>query len=136
MIRSITPVTVRYSETDMMGFVYHANFLPWFEIGRTQLFKEIGISYRQLEEEGYRLPVIEVTARYLRPALYDDPLSIVTILREKPLLRLNLEYEVLRAGDLLATGNSSHAFIDREGRPVRPPAWVAAKLNEAFGMQA
>jgi len=136
MIRSVTQVAVRYAETDMMGFVYHANYLPWFEIGRTQLFKEIGISYRQLESEGYRLPVLEVSARYLRPALYDDSLSIATLLREKPLLRLCLEYEVLRGGELLATGSSTHAFIDREGRPVRPPAWVAQKLDEAFKLQA
>ena len=135
MIRSVAQVAVRYAETDMMGFVYHANYLPWFEIGRTQLFKEIGISYRQLEAEGYRLPVLEVSARYLRPALYDDALSIVTILREKPLLRISLEYEVLRGSDLLATGKSTHAFIDREGRPVRPPAWVVAKLDEALKAQ-
>jgi acyl-CoA thioester hydrolase len=135
MIRSITQVEVRYAETDMMGFVYHANYLPWFEIGRTQLFKEIGISYRQLEAEGYRLPVLEVSARYLRPALYDDRISIATVLRERPLLRIGLDYEVLRGAELLATGSSSHAFIDREGRPVRPPAWVVAKLDEALKAQ-
>jgi acyl-CoA thioester hydrolase len=116
----------------MMGFVYHANFLPWFEIGRTGLFKDIGISYRQLESEGFRLPVLEIGAKYLRPALYDDLLSIVTVLREKPLLRLRLEYEVRRGDELLATGSSVHAFIDREGRPVRPPGWAAAKMEAAF----
>jgi len=136
MIRSVTTVTVRYAETDMMGFVYHANYLPWFEIGRTRLFKEIGIAYRTLEAEGYRLPVLEVSARYLRPALYDDELSIVTVLREKPLLRIRLDYEVFRGEELLATGNSTHVFIDREGRPVRAPAWAAAKLSVAFGTQA
>ena len=135
MIRSITQVEVRYAETDMMGFVYHANYLPWFEIGRTQLFKEIGIPYRQLEAEGYRLPVLEVSVRYLRPALYDDKVSIVTVLRDRPLLRIGLEYEVVRGSELLATGSSSHAFIDREGRPVRPPAWVVAKLDEALKAQ-
>jgi acyl-CoA thioester hydrolase len=136
MIRSVTQVEVRYAETDMMGFVYHANFLVWFEIGRTRLFKEIGVSYRQIEAEGYRLPVLEVAVQYLRPALYDDALSIVTVLREKPLLRVSLEYEVFRGEELLATGRSTHAFIDREGRPVRPPAWVGAKLDEAFKAQA
>ena len=132
MIRSLTTVTVRYAETDMMGFVYHANYLPWFEVGRTRLFKEIGIPYRRLEAEGYRLPVLEVAARYLRPALYDDELTIVTTLREKPLLRLRMEYEVLRGKEILTTGSSVHAFIDREGLPVRPPAWAAEKLALAF----
>ena len=129
MIRSRSEVTVRYAETDMMGIVYHANYLPWFEIGRTQLLKEVGIPYRELEAEGYRLPVLEVSAKYLRPALYDDTLTIVTTLREKPLLRIRLEYEVRRGEELLATGATAHAFVDREGRPLRPPAWVAEKLS-------
>jgi len=133
VIRSVAKVTVRYAETDMMGIVYHANYLPWFEIGRTQLLKEMGISYRQLELEGYRLPVLEIAAKYLRPATYDDELEITTILEEKPLLRIRLCYEVRRGADLLATGTSVHAFIDREHRPTRPPAWATGLLNAAFG---
>ncbi len=133
MIRSVCEVTVRYAETDMMGVVYHANYLPWFEVGRTTLFKRIGIPYRQLEEEGFRLPVLEISAKFLRPARYDDTLEIVTTLHEPPLLRLRLEYEVRRSGELLATGASRHAFIDRQGRPVRPPPWAAEKLAAAFG---
>jgi acyl-CoA thioester hydrolase len=133
MIRSQCAVTVRYAETDMMGVVYHANYLPWFEVGRTTLFKELGVPYRQLEAEGFRLPVLEISAKYLRPARYDDTLEIVTILRDKPLLRLRLEYEVRRGDELLATGASVHAFIDLQGRPVRPPAWAARLLAAAFG---
>jgi acyl-CoA thioester hydrolase len=132
MIRSSAQVTVRYAETDMMGVVYHANYFPWFEIGRTLLLKEIGVPYLQLEAEGYRLPVLEVTAKYLRPAVYEDTVTVRTLLREKPLLRIRLEYEVRRGEELLATGTTVHAFIDRDGRPVRPPAWAAAKLNAAF----
>lgn len=132
MIQAQAQVTVRYAETDMMGIVYHANYLPWFEVGRTTLFKQIGVPYRQLEEEGFRLPVLEISAKYTRPALYDDTLEIVTTLRDKPLLRLRLEYEVRRGEELLATGTSLHAFVDRQGRPVRPPAWVVQKLEQAF----
>ena len=132
MISSRTQVTVRYAETDMMGVVYHANFLPWFEIGRTTLLKEIGVSYRVLESEGFRLPVLEVAVKYLRPAVYDDTITIVTTLREKPLLRIRLEYEVRRGDELLAIGSTAHAFVDREGRPLRPPAWVAEKFAERF----
>jgi len=132
MIRSQTQVTVRYAETDMMGVVYHANFLPWFEIGRTTLLKEVGVSYRQLETEGYRLPVLEVSAKYLRPAVYDDTLTVITTLREKPLLRIRLEYEVRRGTELLATGATVHAFVDREGRPIRPPGWVAERIGANF----
>ena len=132
MIVSRAQVVVRYAETDMMGVVYHGSYLPWFEIGRTTLLKELGLPYRQLEAEGYRLPVLEVGAKYFRPAVYDDTITIVTTLREKPLLRIRLEYEVKRGEELLATGFTVHAFIDREGKPVRPPASAVAAFGKAF----
>ncbi len=132
MIKSRVQVTVRYAETDMMGIVYHANYLPWFEVGRTTLLKELGVPYRKLEEEGFRLPVLEISAKYVRPAVYDDTLDVVTTLAERPLLRIRLDYEVHRAGELLATGTSVHAFVDREGKPVRPPAWAVEKIAAAF----
>src|SRR5271170_3253427 len=89
MIQSRASVTVRYAETDMMGIVYHANYLPWFEIGRTTLLKEIGVPYKRLEEQGFRLPVLEISAKYLRPALYDDTIEIVTTLRDRPAIRIS-----------------------------------------------
>jgi len=144
MISSTAQVTVRYAETDMMGVVYHANYLPWLEIGRTTLLREYGLPYRALEEMGYRLPVLEISAKYLRPAVYDDTLTIITTMREKPILRLVLDYEVRRGGtpsdecanakgELLATARSVHAFIDKEGRPIRPPPLFVEKMNAAFG---
>jgi acyl-CoA thioester hydrolase len=132
MIESRAQLTVRYAETDMMGVVYHGSYLPWFEVGRTALLKEMGLAYRQLEADGYRLPVLEVAAKYLRPAVYDDTITIVTRLQEKPLLRIRLEYEVRRGEELLATGFTVHAFIDRAGRPVRPPASAVAVFKAAF----
>jgi len=132
MIQSRAQVTVRYAETDMMGIVYHANYLPWFEVGRTTLLKEIGVPYRKLEEEGFRIPVLEVTAKFLRPAVYDDTLEILTTIRERPLLRIRVDYEVRRKDELLATGTSVHAFVDREGRPVRPPQWAQDRIGKAF----
>jgi acyl-CoA thioester hydrolase len=131
MIKSRVAVTVRYAETDMMGIVYHANYLPWFEVGRTTLLKEIGVPYRKLEEEGFRLPVLEVSAKFLRPAVYDDTLEVVTTLSERPLLRIKLDYEVYRGAELLATGTTVHAFVDRQGHPVRPPVWVQELLGKA-----
>jgi acyl-CoA thioester hydrolase len=132
MITSTTQLTVRYAETDMMGVVYHGSYIPWLEVGRTQLLKELGLPYRQLEESGFRLPVLEVALKYLRPARYDDVVTIVTRLPERPLLRIRLEYEVRRGEELLATGYSVHAFIDLQGRPVRPPAAVVALFAAAF----
>jgi len=133
MITSQTHINVRYAETDQMGVVYHGNYLAWFEVGRTKLFKEQGIHYKRIEADGYHLPVLEVAIKYRRPALYDDDLTIVTTLKEKPVLRLKLDYEVYRGDTLLVTGSTTHAFIDREGRPVRPPPYVSARMNELFG---
>lgn len=132
MIQSRAQVTVRYAETDMMGIVYHANYLPWFEVARTQLLREQGFPYRQLEADGYRIPVLEVAAKFIRPAVYDDALTIVVTMREKPLLRIRLEYEVFRGEELLATGQSAHAFCDLAGRPTRPPAGFVARMSELF----
>jgi acyl-CoA thioester hydrolase len=132
MITSRSEVVVRYAETDMMGVVYHGSYLPWFEIGRTTLLREHGLPYRQLEADGYFLPVLEVHVKYVRPAKYDDTITIVTTMSEKPTLRIRLKYEVLRGETLLATGETVHAFIDRQGKPVRPPASFSSKMDELF----
>lgn len=132
MLQSRAEVTVRYAETDMMGIVYHGNYLPWFEIGRTELLRDRGLPYRELEAAGYRLPVLEVNVRYRRPALYDDTVTIVTTLREKPVLRIKLDYELYRGDELLATGSTLHAFVDREGRPTRLPPIFAERIDAAF----
>ncbi|PTY07275.1 acyl-CoA thioesterase [Opitutaceae bacterium EW11] len=134
MIQSESQITVRYAETDMMGVVYHGSYLPWFEVGRTALLKQHGLPYRDLEAQGYFLPVLEVNVKYLRPALYDDTLRIVSTMTEKPILRIRLNYQVLRSDVLLATAQTVHAFIDREGRPVRPPRAFAEKMDQLFPM--
>ena len=132
MIQARATVTVRYAETDMMGIVYHANYLPWFEVARTLLLREQGFPYRQLEADGFRIPVLEVSAKFIRPAVYDDTLTIVATMREKPLLRIRLDYEVLRGDELLATGQSAHAFCDLTGRPTRPPTAFVARMSALF----
>lgn len=132
MITSRSTVSVRYAETDMMGVVYHGSYLPWLEIGRTQLLKEHGLPYRELEAEGFFLPVLEVNVRYLRPAKYDDDVTVVTVLREKPSLRIHIEYELFRGAEKIATASTLHVFIDRAGKPVRPPAAFVAMIDKVF----
>lgn len=132
MIVSRSTIQVRYAETDMMGVVYHGNYLAWFEVGRTQLLRENGVVYRDLEAQGYLLPVVEVGVKYLRPALYDDQLTIVTTLAERPLLRVRLDYEVRRGDELLVTGFTVHGFINRQGEPVRPPGMFTERMRELF----
>jgi acyl-CoA thioester hydrolase len=132
MLESRASITVRYAETDMMGIVYHGNYLPWFEVGRTTLLKECGLPYRELEAQGYLLPVIELGVKFLKPALYDDTLTIVTRLLERPLLRIRLEYEVRRGEELLVTGFTVHSFINKAGEPVRPPPAFKEKMRVLF----
>jgi len=90
------------------------------------------VPYRELEAQGYFLPVIEVGVKFQRPALYDDTLTILTQLKERPLLRIHLDYEVRRGEELLVTGFTVHTFINKAGEPVRPPPAFAAKMREIF----
>jgi len=104
-----------------MGIVYHGAYIPWLEVARTDMFRQWGITYRQLEEKGYRLPVLHVQMDYKRPALYDDEIDIIVRLKEKPSLRIKLQYELRRGDELIAEACTQHAFVDRNGRPTRPP---------------
>ena len=125
-----TSVRVRYAETDQMGIAWHGEYLAWFEVGRTDLLRGCGCTYRELEAQGLRLPVIDVQARYLRPALYDDVLQIHTRLIGVGGARVSFDYEVRREGTEgpLATGSTSHAAIDLRGRPRRIPEDLRRRL--------
>lgn len=113
-------IQVRYQETDQMGVVYYANYLVWFEIGRAGIFKELGYSYRQLENEGLILPIVESQAKYRRPAYYDDLLTIRTRITEFKNSKIVFGYEVVRDKDneVLCTGMTTHVFCNKEMKPV------------------
>jgi acyl-CoA thioester hydrolase len=123
-------VRVRYAETDKMGIVYYAHYFVWFEIGRTDWLRETGWTYRAMEDEGFGLPVIEARCEYKSSARYDDDLRIETRARRVTAIRLAFDYRIVRVGDgqLIATGETVHAAIDRAGRPVRLPARVRELL--------
>ncbi|MFI5184300.1 MAG: acyl-CoA thioesterase [Vicinamibacteria bacterium] len=127
---SRSTVRVRYAETDQMGVAYHGNYFAWFEVGRTDLLRNLGMTYRDLERDGVRLPVIEAHARFLRPARYDDVLDIHTRVASLGGARIGFEYEVRRDGTEapLATGSTAHAAVDGEGRPRRLPAEIRRRL--------
>lgn len=116
-------VRVRYAETDQAGVAYHGEYFAWFEVGRTDLLRAQGLTYRELEQQGLRLPVIEVHARFLQPALYDDVLEIRTLLAAVSGARIGFDYAVHRGGtaSALATGSTAHAAVDLAGRPRRLP---------------
>ena len=132
MLECAAEVVVRYAETDMMGIVYHANYLPWLEIGRTQLLRERGLPYRELEARGFLLPVLEIAVQYKRPAKYDDLVTIVTRMKEKPFVKIRMDYEVKRGDELLATAHSVHVFMNREGQAVKIPPFFNAAIAQAF----
>jgi acyl-CoA thioester hydrolase len=117
---------VRYAETDQMRVAYHANFFVWFEVGRTDLLRQIGWSYRDMEQAGFQLPVIEAQCRFLRPARYDDEIEIRTVGRLVSPVRVTFDYEAVRVPDqvVAATGKTLHAAVTAEGRPCRLPERV------------
>ena len=139
----IAKTRVIYGDTDMMGVAYYGNYLRWFEMGRNELIREKGMSYRQFEERGLILPVAEVEAKYLRSAKYDDFIEVHTRVAEMGRVRISFEYEVWRAEqpatetepasgerELLATGVTVHACLTRaEGKPARIPEDVADLLR-------
>lgn len=132
VLTSRSTIRVRYAETDMMRVVYHGSYLPWLEVARTDLFRNFGLSYRELEAAGYSLPVLSVNCQYLRPAVYDDEIEIEVTCGEKPRIRIKLEYVISRGEERLATAMTEHAFIDREGRPTRPPESFTQLINAHF----
>jgi acyl-CoA thioester hydrolase len=115
---------VIYGDTDMMGVVYYANYLRWFEMGRAELFRTLGLTYKEIEEQGYYLPLSEVTCKYVSSARYDDEVIIEASLDPSVRAGVKFNYTVYRCnGDqVVATGSTRHAFVDHEGKVVRPPA--------------
>lgn len=118
--RHSTIQRVRYAETDNMGVAYHANYLIWFEVGRTELIRHLGLPYKDLESAGLFLPVIEAHCAYLKAVRYDDQVRIDSFLVEQKGLRLKIGYDLYVGDALSARGYTIHAFTDRAGRPTRP----------------
>ncbi len=123
---SVSTVRVRYAETDKMGVVYYANYFVWFEVGRTDLLRTLGWSYKDMELAGVALPVIEAHCVYHRPARYDEELDVKTEGRMLSPVRMEFTYQVVRREDqiLAASGRTVHAALDQAGRPCRLPERV------------
>ncbi|MDO1511273.1 thioesterase family protein [Maribacter confluentis] len=122
---------IRYSETDQMGVVYHGNYAQYLEMARVEWLRVLGISYKKMEEDGIMLPVISLSINYLKPALYDDLITVKVILNKKPVVRIEFDYEITNeAGELLATANTVLVFMDiKRKRPTRCPDFLLKKLN-------
>jgi len=123
MITNEIKIRVSYADTDQMGVAHHSHYLVYFERGRTELMREMGLPYSEMEKNGTMLPVIEVHCNYLKGARYDELITIRSILKEKPTVRIKIEYEILNESgkELLATGYTIHSFVNSHGKPTRPP---------------
>ncbi|HEY1303682.1 MAG TPA: thioesterase family protein [Vicinamibacterales bacterium] len=126
-----TRVRVRYADIDRMGIAYHANYLVWFEVGRTEWLRESGWTYREMEAGGVSLPVIEAHCEYRQPARYDDEIEICTAATVLSHVRIRFDYEARIATDstLAATGHTVHASLGANGRPRRLPPRVLELLQ-------
>jgi acyl-CoA thioester hydrolase len=130
MMSATFRVRVRYAETDQMGVVYYANYFVWFEVGRTELLRSLGGTYKDLEAEGIFLPVIDASCHYAQAGRYDDELEIQTRGTLLSPVRVQFDYDVVRLADTvtLATGRTVHAALNQRGRPCRLPERVRSAL--------
>ncbi len=133
MLQSRIEIRVRYAETDMMGIAYHGNYVTWFEMARVHMMDEFGYPYREMENDGYRLPVLEIGARFKRSVTFDDRVAVEAILREKPGLRFRIDYRLSCNNRAAAEGFTRHAFLNHAGRPVRPPKRFLEGMEGLFG---
>jgi len=124
-------VRVRYAETDQMGVVYHGNYAQYFEMGRVEWLRNLGLSYSVMEKQGVMLPVVSLTINYKKPARYDDLLTVRTIFKKQESVKIEFDYEIYNEeGQLLTIGNSVLVFVDmKTGRPVLPPEYVRESIN-------
>jgi len=127
-----TEYRVIYGDTDNMGVAYHANYLRWFEIGRAELFRSLGMTYKSIEEKGYFLPVSEVYCKFVDSARYDDLIVIETSVDSSLRAGIKFNYRILRKKDEteLVRGFTKHAYVDRSGRVIRPPRFITDILKQ------
>lgn len=112
---------VRYGETDKMGIVYYARYLDWFEVGRTELCRSLGLPYAELERRGVFMPAVESWCRYKAPAFYDDVISLRVKVEEITPYFISFHYRVERDGKLLALGKTKHCFVNKDGKMIKVP---------------
>jgi acyl-CoA thioester hydrolase len=129
-----TQVRVRYGESDRMGYAYYGNYPLYYEVGRTEMLRTLGLTYKEMEDSGIILPVISLNINYLSPAFYDDLLTVKTYLRELPTVRIRFEYEVFNSsGEKINYGETTLVFTNAKLRkPCRPPEYFMERVRKFF----
>jgi acyl-CoA thioester hydrolase len=127
-------IRVRYGETDQMGYMYYGNYAEFYEVGRVEMLRSLGMTYRWMEEQGIMMPVLEMRCKYLKPALYDEEITVRVTLNKKPGIKIHFLYELFNEQDVLINqGETTLAFIDiKRNKPCLPPIDFQNKLKEYF----
>ena len=132
MTKFTTDIRVRYGETDQMGYLYYGNYAQYYEVGRVELLRSLGLSYKEIEAMGFALPVVNMNIKYKKPAFYDDELTIRTTIKELPSAKITFHYETLNEkGELLNVGEVILVFINKKtGKPCLAPEVIMNKIEE------
>jgi acyl-CoA thioester hydrolase len=134
MFEHTTKIRVRYGETDQMGFMYYGNYAEFYEVGRVEMLRSLGMTYSGMEASGIMMPVLELQCKYLKPALYDEEISVKVIMAKMPGVKIHFRYELYNHNDeLINTGETLLAFVNmKTNRPCLPSQEFIDKLKPFF----
>jgi acyl-CoA thioester hydrolase len=129
-----TTIRVRYSETDQMGYVYNGNYAQYYEVGRVEMLRSIGMTYGSMEASGVMMPLLELNSKFIKPAYYDEEITIKTTVKDLPGVRIHFTYELFNAsGELINLGATTLVFFDMaRKRPCAPPQELMDRMLEYF----
>ncbi|MFD2585271.1 acyl-CoA thioesterase [Pedobacter vanadiisoli] len=129
-----TKIRVRYGETDQMGYMYYGNYAQYYEVGRVEMLRSLGMSYSSMEADGIMMPVLELKCKYIKPALYDQEITVKTIIKTLPGVRIFFEYELYNENEeLINIGATTLVFVDmKKNKPTNPPENFMEKLSVFF----
>lgn len=134
MLTSETKLRVRYGETDQMGYVYYGNYAEFYEVARVEMLRTLGLTYKWMEESGIMMPVLELKCKYIKPAFYDDELTIKVVVKEMPATRIVFNYELYNEqNELLNLGETTLVFVNIESkRPCLGPEEFRSRIQKYF----
>lgn len=134
MFSHTTKLRVRYAETDQMGYMYYGNYATFYEVGRVEMLRSIGMTYKSMEESGIMMPVLDMKSKFIKPALYDEEITIRVLIAKKPSVRIHFSYELFNEKqELINEAETTLVFIDiKRNRPCLPPAEFVERLQQYF----
>jgi acyl-CoA thioester hydrolase len=129
-----TKIRVRYADTDQMGYMYYGNYAAFYEVARTEMLRSLGMTYQSMEKDGVMMPVLEMKSKYIKPALYDEEITVRVIVKNKPSVRILFDYELFNhKNELINIGETTLVFVDIEkNKPCLPPKNFADKIAGYF----